>query len=254
MYGADLPFGDPSVGELSSAQRAAIAGHWKHRARSELQVGRAFAAMVPLLRERRASAAVLDRLESGAEEEVRHSEICSRLAETYLGEAVERPRIDSVPLPRFEVGDDDLEIALLVAGMCCVNETIATAWISACLSAATTPLGQMANRIHLTDEIEHARVGWAHLASDAVSAATRSALGPCLPRLLEANAPGWERDDPSLPPEGVPSHGHLPVAVSRRVFIDAVADLVLPGFAHVGVDTGPAHAWLTQRAVRASSP
>jgi hypothetical protein len=52
----------------------------------------------------------------------------------------------------------------------------------------------------------------------------------------------------------VPSHGHLPVAVSRRVFIDAVADLVLPGFAHVGVDTGPAHAWLTQRAVRASSP
>ena len=254
MYGADLPFGDPSVGELSSAQRTAIAGHWKHRARSELQVGRAFAAMVPLLRERRASAAVLDRLERGSEEEVRHSEICSQLAETYLGDAVVRPRIDSVPLPRFDVGDEDLEMALLVAGMCCVNETIATAWISACLSAAQTPLGQMANRIHLHDEIEHARVGWAHLGSDAVSDATRSALGPCLPRLLEANAPGWERDDPSLPPEGVPSHGHLPVAVSRRVFVDAIADLVLPGFAHVGVDTGPARAWLAQRVGRASSP
>jgi hypothetical protein len=250
MYGADLPFGDPSVGELSTAQRAAIAGHWKRRARSELQVGRAFAAMVPVLRERRASAAVLDRLERGSEEEVRHSEICSQLAETYGGEAVVRPQIDSVPLPRFDVGDEDLETALLVAGMCCVNETIATAWISACLSAAQTPLGQMANRIHLHDEIEHARVGWAHLASDAVSDATRSALGPCLPRLIEANAPGWEREDPSLPPEGVPSHGHLPVAVSRRVFVDAVADLVLPGFAHVGVDIGPARAWLAQRAGR----
>src|SRR5262245_22256250 len=114
MYGADLPFGDPSVAALTRAQRAAIAGHWKHRAKSELQVGRAFAAMVPLLRDRRASPAVLDRLERGAEEEVRHSEICARLAETYGGEAVERPRIDSVPLPRFEVGDEDLELALLV--------------------------------------------------------------------------------------------------------------------------------------------
>jgi hypothetical protein len=247
MYGAELPFGDPSVAALTQAQRTAIAGHWKHRARSELQVGRAFAAMVPILRERRASSAVLDRLDSGADEEVRHSEICSRLAETYLGDTVERPRIDSVPLPRFEVGDEELETALLVAGMCCVNETIATAWISACLAAAQTPLAMMANRIHLTDEIEHARVGWAHLASDAVSDATRRALGPLLPRLIEANAPGWERDDPSLPPEGIPEQGHLPFAVSRRVFVDAVRDLVLPGFAHVGIDTAPARAWLDHR-------
>jgi hypothetical protein len=250
-FGADLPFGDPSVAALTSAQRAAIAGHWKHRARSELQVGRAFAAMVPLLREQRASAAVLDRLERGAEEEVHHSEICARLAETYAGEAIVRPKIDSVPLPRFDVGDEELETALLVAGMCCVNETIATAWIGACLAAAETPLAVMANRIHLHDEIEHARVGWAHLGSDAVSDATRRALGPCLPKLLEANAPGWERDDPSLPAEGVPAQGHLPAAVSRRVFVDAVADLVLPGFAHVGIDTGPAKAWLSQRTARA---
>ncbi|MBC7977163.1 MAG: hypothetical protein H7138_19485, partial [Myxococcales bacterium] len=220
MYGAELPFGDPSVAALSMAQRTAIAGHWKHRARSELQVGRAFAAMVPVLRERHASAAVLDRLARGADEEIRHSEICAQLAETYAGEAVVRPQIDSVALPRFDVGDDELETALLVAGMCCINETIATAWISACLAAAKAPLAMMANRIHLHDEIEHARVGWAHLASDAVSDETRQALGLCLPRLLEANAPGWEREDASLPAEGVPDQGHLPFAVSRRVFLD----------------------------------
>jgi hypothetical protein len=251
MYGAELPFGDPSVAALTSAQRIAIAGHWKHRAKSELQVGRAFAAMVPILRERRASAAVLDRLERGSEEEIRHSEICSQLAETYAGETVVRPKIDSVPLPHFGVGDEELETALLVAGMCCVNETIATAWISACLAAAQTPLAQMANRIHLHDEIEHARVGWAHLGSDAVSDATRLALGPLLPRLIEANAPGWERDDASLPPEGIPDQGHLPVTVSRRIFVDAVADLVLPGFAHVGIDIAPARAWHVQRTARA---
>jgi hypothetical protein len=110
----------------------------------------------------------------------------------------------------------------------------------------------MANRIHLTDEIEHARVGWAHLASDAVSAATRSALALCLPKLLEANAPGWERDDPSLPPEGVPAQGHLSREASRRVFVDAVAELVLPGFAHVGIDVSPARAWLARRTAPAA--
>lgn len=247
LYGADLPFGDPSLKALSSAQRAAIAGHWKRRMRSELMVGRAFAGMVPVLRERRAASAVLDRLERGAEEEVRHSEICAQLAETYGEHAVERPTIDSVPLPRFNVGDEDLETALLVAGMCCVNETVATAWISSCLAAAETPLAQMANRIHLHDEIEHARLGWAHLASDAVSDETRRALGPCLPKLLEANAPGWERDDPFLPAAGVPAQGHLPSEVSRRVFLDAVAELILPGFAHVGVDVEPARVWLERR-------
>ena len=252
LYGADLPFGDPSVTALSTTQRAAIAGHWKRRMRSELYVGRAFAAMVPLLREHGAAPAVLDRLERGAEEETRHSEICAQLAETYGGESVERTRIDSVPLPRFGVGDEDLETALLVAGMCCVNETVATAWISACLAAAEEPLAQMANRIHLHDEIEHARLGWAHLASDAVSDATRRALGPRLPKLLEANAPGWERDDPMLPAEGVPAQGHLPFEASRRVYADAVAELVIPGFAHVGVDIGPATAWLAKRTGRAA--
>lgn len=247
LYGADLPFGDPSLKTLSSAQRASIAGHWKRRMRSELMVGRAFAAMVPVLRERRAAPAVLDRLERGAEEEERHSEICAQLAETYGELEVERPTIASVPLPRFNVGDEDLETALLVAGMCCVNETVATAWISTCLAAAETPLAQMANRIHLHDEIEHARLGWAHLASDAVSDRTRRALGPCLPKLLEANAPGWEREDPFLPAEGVPEQGHLPFEVSRRVFADAVAELILPGFAHVGVDVEPARAWLERR-------
>ncbi len=246
-YGADLPFDDPSLAKLTTLQRAAIAAHWKRRMRSELMVGRTFEAMLPLLRERKAAPAVLDLLARGADEEVHHSEICARLAEVYGGESVERLTIDSVTLPQFDVGDDDLETTLLVAGMCCVNETVATAWISACLATAESPLAKMANRIHLTDEIEHARLGWAHLASDAVGEQTRRALGSCLPRLLEANAPSWEHVEPTMPIEGVPAQGQLPAAVSRGVYMQAIAELVIPGFAHVGVDVEPAKAWLARR-------
>jgi hypothetical protein len=247
-YGAELPFDDPSLAELATIQRVAIAAHWKRRMRSELMVGLTFEAMLPILRERNAAVAVLDMLARSADEERRHSEICARLAEVYGDESVERLTMDSVTLPRFNAGDDDLETTLLVAGMCCVNETVATAWISACLAAAESPLAKMANRIHLTDEIEHARLGWAHLASDAVGDETRRQLATCLPRLFEANAPSWEHVEPAMPLEGVPAQGQLPAAVSRAVYMTAIAELVIPGFAHVGVDVEPANAWLARRA------
>ena len=97
---------------------------------SRSELSRVFDPQFAAARERKAAPAVLDLLASGADEERHHSEICAQLAEVYGGESVERLTIDSVTLPRFNVGDDDLETTLLVAGMCCLNETVATAWIS----------------------------------------------------------------------------------------------------------------------------
>jgi hypothetical protein len=148
---------------------------------------------------------------------------------------LDAPDVGDVTLPRFDVGDEALETALVVAGQCCINETIATAWLSACVEASTSPLALAANRLHLSEEIDHARLGWAFLASGAVSSATRSALGVCLPRLLRANVPHWKEDDPFLPPEGVPGHGHLSAGASRTVAEEAVRDLVVPGFRYLGI-------------------
>ena len=251
-----VPFDDPSIGRLARELRVAIAAHWTRRAQSEREVGGAFATMVPVVRARGASREVVLRLVRGVEEEARHAVLCEKLAAAYAGDpsegAADAPRDadaprSPVPLPRFGMADEDLETALLVAGMCCVNETIATAWLTAGLAVATAPIAVVANRIHLRYEIEHARLGWAHLASRAVSDETRAGLSACLPDLLEANAPGWEQDDPSLPPEGCPAHGHLSADASRDVVRDALRDLVVPGFAHVGVDPGPAETWLTRR-------
>jgi hypothetical protein len=239
--------GDLSVPGLDGTLRAAIAEHWRRRARSELEVGRAFAAMAPLLQRRGADVRVVELLQRGASDEERHSKLCIDLAETYAGKPIASPVLDDVPLPRFGVADDDLELCLLVSGMCCVNETIASAWLSASLDASTSPIAIAANRAHLRDEVDHARLGWAHLASTAVSQSTRDALATHLPALLEANAPSWERPDDVLPAEGVEGHGHLGATASRTVIRDAIRDLVIPGFAHVGVDTTAALRWCTQR-------
>lgn len=246
-----IPFDDRAVPALSTEARRAIAEHWRRRARSELEVGRAFAAMTPLLAEHGADRVVVEMLTRSARDEERHSALCTRLAATYAGAHEDDVLIGDVPLPRFGETDEVLELALLVSGMCCINETIASAWLAACLAASTAPLAIAINRAHLEDEIDHARLGWAHLASSAVSDATRDALASRLPALLSANLPGWERADAVLPSEGIAAHGHLGASESREVVRAAVRDVVIPGFAHVGIDTRAVTSWF---AVHASSP
>jgi hypothetical protein len=241
-----LPFDDPSVLALDDRRRRAIAAHWTHRATSERRVGLAFDKMVPRLQRWHAPPQVIDLLKQSASDEARHSLICTRLAETYAGEPCTPKDVGDVPLPNFGTGDDELETALLVAGMCCVNETIATAWIAACHAVSQAPLASAANRLHLQDEIDHARLGWAYFASETTSRRIRDAVAECLPRLLQANVPQWELDDPELS-EGIAEHGHLDTMTSRQVIHESVRDLVIAGFAHVGVDTRPARAWLRDR-------
>lgn len=248
----DSLIADPSVDALDAATRARVAQHWLSRARSERRVGIAFAAMAPRLAANGADPRVVARLASSADEEARHAALCERLASRYAGAPVEAAPLGDVPLPAFGFAGEDpaLEDAVLVAGSCCVNETLATAWLGACLDASTTPLARAANRLHLAEEVGHAQLGWAHLASRAVGPRARRVLAELLPALLEANLPAWEAKDAHLPAEGVPGHGHPGDEAARHAIDDAVRDLVLPGFRHVGVDVRRGEAWLALRSRR----
>ena len=235
MKAAPLPFDERAVEGLSDASRTAIGKHWERRARSELRVARTFALMGAPLARVHADAQVIELVARAVSDEERHSELCRQLAEIYGGARVPPPNVDDVVLPTFGAPDERLEVAILVAGMCCINETIATAWIEACLAVATAPIALAANRGHLRDEIDHARIGWAHLASDAVTPAIREELGAWVFPLLRANVPQWERPDPFLPEEGVPDHGHPSVSESRQAIKTAACSIILPGFEHVGI-------------------
>jgi hypothetical protein len=60
-----------------------------------------------------------------------------------------------------------------------------------------------------------------------------------VPRLLAANLPLWLTADPLLPAAGVAGHGVAPATVIARAMQRAVDELLLPGFAHVGVHLRP---------------
>lgn len=248
-----LPLDDRSVDALPDETRHAIAKHWIRRTRSELQVSHVFARLGPWLRSLGAEPVVVEMMQRASAQEVEHAEICRKLAEVYGGAKVETPEI-TIVMPSFGCDDERLEAALHVAGLCCINETLATAYIEACLSCSTAPLAIAANRAHLHEEIDHARLGWAHLASRTVTAALREELADCLVPLLRANVPLWERQDAFLPADGVSAHGHPSHAAVRRVIHAAVRDLVLPGFRHVGIDVRRAVSWDAGRGSGESGP
>ncbi|MEP7053081.1 MAG: hypothetical protein ABJB12_22135 [Pseudomonadota bacterium] len=233
---ARLPALDASLEALTDAERGALARHWQRRAGSEQRIGLAFKQMVPMLRAARATPVVLALLELSSADELRHAEVCVAVAARYAGTRVELAQRDQVPLPQFRANDERLEAALLIAGTCCVNETLATVWLAQSLGASRAPLATFANRAHLRDEIDHARLGWAHLASDALDADLRAALADCVPRLLAANLPLWLEPDPAIPLAGIAGHGQPPHAEVERAMHRAVAEILLPGFEHVGVN------------------
>lgn len=234
----ELPTGDAQVDGLPDALRAAIAKHWTRRVTSELQVSRAFAALAPRLRAVHADGTVVSMMERAATEEIAHAELCLHLAQVYAGAPVSMPDVPFV-MPHFGFDDERLEVALHVTGLCCVNETLATAYLEHCLSLSRAPVAVAANRMHLREEIDHARLGWAHLSSRAMTPELREQLGACVPRLLDANVPLWELPDAFLPSEGVPDHGLPSHDDACRTARAATRDLVIPGFLHVGISGSP---------------
>lgn len=237
--GADA---DPTIAALPAGTRALLAELWTERAASELAAGEAFAAVERDLQALDADPAVLALAARAVADEPEHAGLCMLLAEAYHGAPLPLPAPRAFQLPVHEGADDVLRRHLHVIGLCCINESIAVAFVAACLADAAGPLLAAVHREHLADEIGHARVGWAHLGSARVDADVRAALIPWLPRLLSANLAVWSVRIGILPEAGVPGHALPPARQLRAATIAAAREIIVPGFAHVGLPTAASSA------------
>ena len=238
-----LPLDDPAIARLDGASRAAMARHWCRRAWSEGQVATAFAALHAGLVEVEAEAVVRGMIERAAEDEVRHSGVCAALAGAYRGDEVAGWRGEGVALPRFDEARA-VEVTLQVVGMCCVGETLATVWLESCLAGARTPLARAANRVHLREEVGHARAGWAHLAA-ARTAEHLAIVEQYVPAFVRAGVREWLAAGSDLPVgTGLEGHGVLSPAQHRAAIVRGAREVVLPGFAGLGLDVAAATRWL----------
>jgi len=228
-----LPAEDPSIDALDRPSRELLARAWAERARSELGAGAVFAAISQGLFAAGAPAEVQWLAARAVCDEMRHAEICRFLAIRYGGADIARP---APPVP----GDPPRSALVYAVLNGSINETIASAVLTACHEGASSPLARAATRELLADEVDHARVGWALLADGPLAAGLRCEVARALPTLVRIVRDRWLARAAELPEDLPRGHGCLPRAEVEELVDHALRVLVLPGFAHVGIDPAAA--------------
>jgi hypothetical protein len=235
---------DPTIDSLDVEGRAIVAAVWQNRGASELKVGGGFAAVTSELIEHGTADVVLKLVSRAVRDEVRHAEIAVDMAARYGDREVQWPHAEPFPVPRLEGATGKLRATLLVIALCCINETVACAILEGQIAETTSPLTRAGLQSVLTDEIDHARAGWAHLATPFVTAAMKEEIGArWLPRLLDARLRPLVAETSPFPGEQFPAHGILPRAERQRIAQSVLLDVVCPGFARAGIDATAALAW-----------
>jgi len=218
---------------LSEGPRAHAAAFWFQRERIEVEAASVFADLAEQL-EGSVSRASSD----ASSDELRHADMCRELVEglapgVHPPVARARRRILLAPhsLPPARRG---LYGAVALG---CVTESLSVALLMEIQGRATD--GKVAETAHaiLKDEIRHSRFGWGALAR-AHSGGDISWLVPHLPAMIAgALAEETETSSPSLAPSGsLEGYGILSPARAREVCMSALTDIVVPGFAHFGLE------------------
>jgi hypothetical protein len=244
-----LPEEDPVLDGLGAEPRALLARSWAARAHAELGAAAVFAAVSHGLFGVAASREILWLAARAVCDELRHSEICRYVARRYGGEEPERTDAPDVGTPRF--GRTSAETSRLFHAVvnCCINESIGSAMLHVCLEQATAPLARAATRELLADDIDHARIGWAVLASPRLPPGFRAELERALPTLVRIGRDPWLAFSAKTPADPPIGHGCLSAADLRAVVDEALLGVVLPGFEHVGIATEAA-----RRVIGAETP
>jgi hypothetical protein len=231
-----LPDRDPELERLSDGERAELAAVWLSRAASERRVGEAFAVIADDLVELGASAEVVALARRAIDDERRHAELARVVSSRCLEREVEAPPRLELVIPEHPGAARRHACALRVLGHSALNETFASAYLEAGLALAQAPLARAALQALLSDEIDHARIGWAALA--ALAPDERRALTPWLSALLVANLSMWRAAKrPGPDQQLLARHGVPPADVVERALLGAVRELVLPGLARLGFET-----------------
>lgn len=237
-----LPVRDPDLDALDDDDRQQLVAVWLGRAASEERVATSFRVMCDSLAALAAPDEIAALAARGVDDELRHAEICRTVASCIAGRELPPPPALRFELPQIDA-PEEIRHSLYVLGHCALNETTASAFLEATLVQTSGVLARAALRELLADEMDHGRIGWAHLA--ALAPAARQRLSPWLLPLVKANLRAW-RESPRLcaPRPALVAHGAPDGDTVERALLTAVRALIVPGLRHLGLPTAPISAWL----------
>jgi len=220
------------------AIRRKVAAIWAMRAGLELAVSAGYAIIIRELLETGAAQPVLETCCDAVRDEVAHAQLCLDLAQRIDGEARPFPAPASLHVPTYPgVRPGALQTALHLVAMSCLNETIACVRLLEAIQLTRSSSAERALRRILSDEIVHARAGYAHLASSYVDSEMKLAIREHLPTLIQASITSLIDENSTIPTEEFSAFGLPSVAIARAHADKAIREIVMPGFAQLGILT-----------------
>ena len=234
---------DPVIDATPAADRAELAAIWQNRAGVELCVASTFASLSVELLEHGATQSVLEIVSQAVRDEVHHAQISAEMAAKYRGDAPVWPAPEPNHVPTFRASKGAMHATLYMITECCINETLACGVLEASIAQAKSPLAKAALSTILSDEIDHARVGWAHLASSWVTPEMRRELPSWLQWLHWSNLHELVEEDTPFPRGKYPIHGMLTRSRTREVAHTTLFDVIFPGYRRAGIDPSLAEQW-----------
>nr|HEX4317572.1 ferritin-like domain-containing protein [Kofleriaceae bacterium] len=237
-----VPWADSTASQLAAGERARLAATWMRRAEAEYLAVSTFSVLAIDLVAAMAPADVLSLCLRAGIDEIRHAEMCIRMAEIYSGKR-ELPPPGMSRLPD-EPGRPKLHQALANTMLVsCVSETYATTVLTATRDLTEDPAAREVLTAIYSDEVMHARLGWSYLrhSIDAGGQGVIDAAAQMLPRALRGVANVVERERPAgeVTP-AVRAHGLMTPAEERVIFSSCVREVLVPGFEALGIPVGTA--------------
>lgn len=236
-----VPWHASTAMQLSATDRAHLAETWLRRAAAEYFAVSRFSEFATDLVAAMAPADVLSLCLRIGIDEVRHAELCVRMAEIYSGAKHVPPFGRTVTEPPVRPEHHHA----LASAIVCVSETHSAALLSATRNLTTDPTARAVLSVMLADEVMHSQIGWSYL-RHAIEAggpsviAQATAMVPAVLRGLIAEI----EERPDIPiTDAVRAHGVMSRAEERTVVWTCVTDVLVPGFAALGIpiSTSAAH-------------
>lgn len=187
--------------------------------------------------------ALVTMAQTASEDEGRHAEYCAELALHYRHPLLPAPaELSDIAPPRLSLRHR----VLYEVAASCLAESESSVMLVTLNQHTRDPAMRRLLRELSQDEVAHARLGWAVLASHR-GADDLSFLARWIPWMLTTTAgDSFKRDTVGPEDATLVEHGVLPYSLRRKVFIDALEDVIFPGLEALAIDTTGSRAWLAK--------
>lgn len=220
---------------LSARATRCAADVWRIRERTEREVSAIFARLSADLEASGAPQELTRRARKCAADELVHAVHCQKIVEALdPGRAPLRPDL-AIALGPSDPSPARRALYASVA-LGCITESLSTALLIVMRKAAEAPEVRDGLDVILRDEVEHSRLGWAHLALAAEDGDV-AWLAPHVPAMLrgalETPPPNEALDDDER--TSLRGWGILPAAEVLAIVESTIATTIAPGLAQFGV-------------------